>query len=141
MLSVSDVDSVVAAGGRLFVAPNTNSAVIAHARRCNMLCAPGAATPTEAFAALDAGAHALKIFPAALVGQAGLKAFASVLPAATPLWPVGGIEAGDLVAWCAAGATGFGLGASLYTPQMDLDVLARRAAEFSGAMRAAQSAV
>jgi len=136
MLSVADVDAVARAGGRLFVAPNCNPAAIAHARAAGMLCAPGVATPTEAFAALDAGAHALKLFPAESIGPAGLKAMASVLPAGTPLWPVGGVTPEQIPAWKKAGATGAGIGGQLFTPGIALDDLAARAAAFAAAWRA-----
>jgi 2-dehydro-3-deoxyphosphogalactonate aldolase len=136
MLSVADVDAVARAGGRLFVAPNCNPAAIAHARAAGMLCAPGVATPTEAFAALDAGAHALKLFPAESIGPAGLKAMKSVLPAGTPLWPVGGVTPGQIGAWKAAGATGAGIGSQLFTPGVALDELAARARAFAQAWRA-----
>jgi 2-dehydro-3-deoxyphosphogalactonate aldolase len=135
MLGVADVDAVARAGGRLFVAPNCNPAVIAHARAAGMLCAPGVATPTEAFAALDAGAHALKLFPAESIGPAGLKAMTSVLPAGTPLWPVGGVTPAQIPAWKKAGATGAGIGAQLYAPGIGLDDLAARAAAFAAAWR------
>ena len=135
MLSVADVDAVARAGGRLFVAPNCNPAAIAHARAAGMLCAPGVATPTEAFAALEAGAHALKLFPAESIGPAGLKAMKSVLPAATPLWPVGGVAPAQIAAWKAAGATGAGIGGQLFMPGVTLDELAARAAAFAQAWR------
>jgi 2-dehydro-3-deoxyphosphogalactonate aldolase len=137
MLSVADVDAVHAAGGRLLVAPNCNVAVIARGAALGMLCAPGVATPTEAFAALDAGAHALKIFPAEMVGYAGLKAFKTVLPAGTALWPVGGVAPDTIGAWVAAGATGAGVGSQLYTPGIDAVQLGLRAAQFVTAWRAA----
>lgn len=135
MLSVADVDAVAGAGGRLFVAPNCNPAAIAHARAAGMLCAPGVATPTEAFAALDAGAHALKLFPAESIGPAGLKAMTSVLPAGTPLWPVGGVTPEQIPAWKKAGATGAGIGGQLFTPGIGLDDLGARAAAFAAAWR------
>ena len=137
MLSVADVEAVHAAGGRLMVAPNANPAVIARGAALGMLCAPGVATPTEGFAALDAGAHALKIFPAEMVGVAGLKAMKTVLPPGTPLWPVGGVTPGSLATWLAAGATGFGIGGNLYTPGIDNAELAKRAAEYMAAWNAA----
>jgi 2-dehydro-3-deoxyphosphogalactonate aldolase len=135
MLSVADVDTVAQAGGRLFVAPNCNPAAIAHARAAGMLCAPGVATPTEAFAALDAGAHALKLFPAESIGPAGLKATKSVLPADTPLWPVGGVTPEQIPAWKAAGATGAGIGSQLFTPGVTVDELGARARAFAAAWR------
>lgn len=137
MLSVADVEAVHAAGGRLMVAPNANPAVIARGAALGMLCAPGVATPTEAFAALDAGAHALKIFPAEMVGAAGLKAMRTVLPAGTPLWPVGGVTPESLGTWLAAGATGFGIGGNLYTPGIETAELAKRAAAYIAAWHAA----
>lgn len=137
MLSVADVEAVHAAGGRLLVAPNCNSAVIARGAALGMLCAPGVATPTEAFAALAAGAHALKIFPAEMVGTAGLKALITVLPPGTPVWPVGGVAPDTMAAWVAAGATGFGIGSQLYFPGIDAGQLSARAAHFLAAWRAA----
>lgn len=136
MLSVADVDAVADAGGRLFVSPNCRPAVIAHAAARGMLCAPGVATPTEAFDALDAGAHALKLFPAESIGYAGLKALRTVVPAGTPLWPVGGVTPEQLAAWKAAGATGAGIGSQLYAPGVALDTLAQRAAAYAAAWRA-----
>lgn len=133
MLSVEDVDAVHQAGGRLFVSPNCDPAVIAHARALGMLCAPGVATPTEAFNALKAGAHALKLFPAEAIGYAGLKAMGSVLPAGTPLWPVGGVTPEQLPLWRNAGATGAGIGSQLYTPGMTLATLAQRAQAYASA--------
>ena len=126
VLTVADVDAVHGAGGRLIVSPNCDPRVIAHAVARGMMCAPGVATPSEAFTALHAGAHALKIFPAEMVGHAGLKAFKSVLPATTDLWPVGGITPQGMADWCAAGATGFGIGSQLYAPgAMPSGVLAK----------------
>ncbi len=136
MLTVADVDAVHGAGGRLLVSPNCNPAVIGRAAGLSMYCAPGVATPTEAFAALDAGAHALKLFPADMVGHAGLKAFHSVIPAGTPMWPVGGITPDNMGGWRKAGASGFGIGGQLYTPGVPLDVLAVRAAQYVAAWHA-----
>ncbi|MCE3606237.1 2-dehydro-3-deoxy-6-phosphogalactonate aldolase [Massilia sp. P8910] len=139
MLKVADVDAVHAAGGRMLVAPNCNTQVIARAQALGMLCAPGVATPSEAFDALGAGAHALKIFPAEMVGYAGLKAFKTVLPPGTPLWPVGGVAPDTMAAWVAAGATGFGIGGALYTPGVTPQELGARAAAFVAAWRATQA--
>jgi len=116
MLTVADVDAVHGAGGRLMVSPNCDVRVIAHAVALDMLCAPGVATPSEAFAALQAGAHALKIFPAEMVGHQGLKALISVLPSGTDVWPVGGITPDNMGPWKHVGATGFGIGSQLYQP-------------------------
>jgi len=116
MLTVSDVRDVHSAGGRLMVAPNCNLDVIAEAAAYGMLCAPGIVTPTEAHAALEAGASALKVFPAEMVGYAGLKAMKSILPSDVDLWPVGGITPESMLPWRSSGATGFGIGNQLYAP-------------------------
>lgn len=136
MLSVEDVDAVADAGGQMFVSPNCNPAVIAHAARRGMLCAPGVATPTEAFAALAAGADVLKIFPAQQVGYAGLKAMKEVLPAGTQLWPVGSVTPEKLGDWIAAGATGAGLGSQLYAPGASAADVGKQAAAYAAAWRA-----
>ena len=133
MLSTADVDAVHAAGGRLMVSPNCNTRVIAHAADLGMLCAPGVATPTEAFAALEAGAHALKLFPAEMVGHGGLKALRSVLPAGTDFWPVGGITPESMGAWVKAGATGFGIGGQLYAPGTSAEEVLQRGLAFVAA--------
>jgi 2-dehydro-3-deoxyphosphogalactonate aldolase len=136
MLTIADVDAVADAGGQIFVAPNCNPPVIAHAAERGLLCAPGVATPSEAFAALDAGAHILKLFPAEAIGPPGLKAMKSVLPEGTPLWPVGGVTPEQIPAWKAAGASGAGIGSQLFTPGIALDELTRRANAFVTAWRA-----
>lgn len=136
MLSVAHVEAVYEAGGRLLVSPNCNPAAIRRAAELGMYCAPGVATPTEAFAALDAGAHALKLFPAEMVGHGGLKALLSVVPAGTPLWPVGGVTPETMAGWTKAGATGFGIGGALFTPGVSLEELGERAAAFVNAWRA-----
>lgn len=136
MLSVSDVDAVHAAGGRLMVSPNCDARVIAHAAALGMLCAPGVATPTEAFVALEAGAHALKLFPAEMVGHGGLKAMKSVLPGGTDFWPVGGVTPESMGAWVKAGATGFGIGSQLYAPGTSADQVLERARAFVAAWQA-----
>ncbi len=135
ILTPRQVEDVFSAGGRLMVAPNCDAEVIARAAALGMFCAPGVATPTEAFQALRAGAHALKLFPAEQIGVRGLKAICSVLPAQTELWPVGGIGPDDLQAWHAAGATGFGIGSQLFQPHLDLPALAGRAEDFILAAR------
>jgi 2-dehydro-3-deoxyphosphogalactonate aldolase len=135
ILNVDSVDAVHAAGGRLLVAPNFNAAVVRRGAELGMLCAPGVATPTEAFNALDAGAHALKIFPAEMVGQGGLKAIKTVLPDGTPLWPVGGVAPEHIADWRKAGATGFGIGGQLYSPGLAIEELRARARCFVSAWR------
>ena len=139
MLTVDDVNAVHAAGGRLMVSPNCDVRVIRRAVELGMVCAPGVATPSEAFTALEAGAHALKLFPAEMVGHGGLKAMKSVLPTGTPLWPVGGVAPDHIAGWIAAGATGFGIGGQLYTPAIDVALLADRARAFVAAWRSANT--
>ena len=138
MLTVNDVDAVHAAGGRLMVSPNCDARVIERAVALGMLAAPGVATPTEAFVALQAGAHALKLFPADMAGTGGLKALLSVLPAGTDVWPVGGITPPSMAAWVAAGATGFGIGSQLYTPGKSAQDVAAMAAKYIDAWRRLQ---
>jgi len=135
MLTVTDVDAVHAAGGRLMVSPNCDARVIRHAAALGMLCAPGIATPTEAFAALEAGAHALKLFPAEMVGHGGLKAMRSVLPEGTDFWPVGGITPDSIGGWVKAGATGFGIGSQLYAPGTSAADVLERGLAFVAAWR------
>lgn len=116
VVTVADVDRVRDAGGRIVVAPNADPAVIARSVELGLEPYPGVATPTEAFAALGAGARALKLFPAPSVGIAGMKAWSAVVPAGTQFLPVGGIDAGNLGDWLAAGARGAGIGSTLYSP-------------------------
>lgn len=130
VLAPAQVDEVARAGGRLIVMPHADTAVIAAARAAGLRCAPGVATPTEAFAALAAGADALKLFPAEQLAPPVLKAWRSVLPAGIALLPVGGITPERMAAYRAAGAAGFGIGSALYAPGMDAAEVARRAAAF-----------
>jgi 2-dehydro-3-deoxyphosphogalactonate aldolase len=120
VLSVADVHAVKAAGGQLVVAPNCNLQVIRAAVDAGMVCLPGVATPTEAFAALEAGAHGLKIFPAEMVPPLAIKALRAVLPADCIILPVGGIGLHNMAAYRQAGANGFGLGSALYHSAMAL---------------------
>ena len=116
VLSAKQVREVHAAGGQLIVSPNFNAEVIAEAARLDMVSLPGVMTPTEAFGALAAGATGLKLFPAELASPSVVKALLAVLPAGTPLMPVGGIAPHNMAEWRAAGAAGFGIGSSLYKP-------------------------
>ena len=120
VLAVADVHAVKAAGGQLVVAPNCNLQVIKAAVVAGMVCLPGVATPTEAFAALEAGAHGLKIFPAEMVPPSAIKAMRAVLPADCVILPVGGIGPHNMAAYRQAGANGFGLGSALYRSDMAL---------------------
>lgn len=115
VLEVDQVRQVNAAGGQLVIAPNFNAAVVQAAKQEGMLAIPGIATPTEAFAALAAGADAIKLFPAEMISPAAVKALRAVLPKDALLLPVGGIGANNLSAYWQAGANGFGIGSSLYS--------------------------
>ncbi len=116
VLTVQDVQQVHAAGGQLIVSPNFNPAVVREAVRLGLVCLPGVMTASEAFAALDAGATGLKIFPAEMITPAVLKALRAVLPAGAVLLPVGGITPDNMAPYFAAGASGFGIGSALYKP-------------------------
>jgi 2-dehydro-3-deoxyphosphogalactonate aldolase len=105
----------------LIVSPNADVAVIAEARQLGLVCLPGVATPTEAFAALRAGATGLKLFPAEMLPPTVVKAWRAVIPEAVALLPVGGISAANIAAYRAAGASGFGIGGSLYRSGVSAD--------------------
>jgi 2-dehydro-3-deoxyphosphogalactonate aldolase len=129
----ADVARIAAAGGRLVVMPHGDAAVIDAAKERGLLCVPGVATPTEAFAALDAGADALKLFPAEALPPAVVKAWRAVLPKDVWLLPVGGIRPDSMALYLAAGANGFGLGSALYTPGMTPAQVATSARAFADA--------
>jgi 2-dehydro-3-deoxyphosphogalactonate aldolase len=133
VLSADAVRKVHAAGGQMIIAPNFDPAVVQEARRLALTCIPGVATPSEAFAALDAGATALKLFPAEMMLPAVVKALRAVLDARTLLLPVGGITPDNMAAYRAAGADGFGIGSALYKPGLDAPAVARNAARFAAA--------
>jgi 2-dehydro-3-deoxyphosphogalactonate aldolase len=121
------------AGGRLVVAPNFDAAVVREAVRLDMVCLPGVLTATEAFAALDAGATGVKLFPCEMIPPAAVKALRAVLPADALLLPVGGISTANMAAYRAAGASGFGIGSALYKPGMSAAEVGRNALDFLGA--------
>ncbi|MBL8346778.1 MAG: 2-dehydro-3-deoxy-6-phosphogalactonate aldolase [Rubrivivax sp.] len=116
VLTAGDVDRVADAGGRLVLAPNFDAAVVRQGKARGLLTMPGVATPSEGFQALAAGADALKLFPAEMLGPPVLKAWRAVFPKSTPMFSVGGIGAHNLAAFKAAGASGVGTGSSLYSP-------------------------
>lgn len=134
VLTADDVGRVAAAGGRIIVAPNTDVDVIAAAVAAGVVSAPGYFTPSEAFAALKAGAHALKLFPAEGAGPAVVKAQRAVLPRDIPLIVVGGIRPDNMRPYVEAGATGFGLGSSLYAPGMTASEVGAHARAFVAAV-------
>jgi 2-dehydro-3-deoxyphosphogalactonate aldolase len=136
VLSIQAVADVQAAGGKLIVMPHADVAVIREAKARGLFCVPGAATPTEAFAAVGAGADAVKLFPAELVTPTVMKAMRAVLPRELRLLPVGGIAPDTMAVYVKAGAAGFGLGSALYSPGLSADEVAQRARAFVQAWRA-----
>jgi 2-dehydro-3-deoxyphosphogalactonate aldolase len=136
VLRKEEVAAVQGAGGTMIVSPNANVEVIAATASAGLVSLPGIATPTEAFAALDAGATALKLFPAEAASPAVLKAMRAVLPVGVRVLPVGGITPDNLASWLNAGAAGFGLGSALYTPGLSPDQVAISARKFIAALKA-----
>ncbi len=136
VLSANEVREVHAAGGQLVVSPNFNAEVVREALRLGMVCLPGVMTATEAFAALDAGATGLKLFPAEMITPAVVKSLRAVLPLQTLLLPVGGITVDNMAAYRAAGASGFGIGSALYRPGMAAAEVAENAMKFIAACAA-----
>ena len=134
--SEDDVARVRDAGGGLIVMPHADLAVVRAAKRDGMLALPGVATPTEAFAALDAGADGLKMFPAEALPPAVLKAWRAVLPKDALVFPVGGIKPETMAGYWAAGASGFGTGSNLYRPGLPADEVRTVAASYTAAFRA-----
>jgi 2-dehydro-3-deoxyphosphogalactonate aldolase len=116
VLKPQQVNEVRNAGGKLIVSPNMNASVIRATAEAGMVSCPGIFTPTEAFTALDAGAHTLKLFPAEAATPKVVKAMRAVLPSNVPLIVVGGVSPETIPAWLEAGANGFGLGSGLYKP-------------------------
>ena len=140
ILTEVEVDAVAAAGGRLMVAPNTNTQVIRHAVVIGMIPFPGFATATEAFSAIEAGARHLKLFPASTYGSAHLKALKAVLPKEVMVAPVGGVGAAEMAEWTKAGAACFGIGSEIYKPGMAAEEIHRRAVKLVRAERTARGA-
>jgi len=131
-----DVSRIREAGGQLVVMPHADLRVVAEAKRQDMIALPGVATPTEAFAALDAGADGLKMFPAEALPPPVLKAWRAVLPASSLVFPVGGIRPDTMAGYWAAGASGFGTGSNLYKPGAAAADVASVARAFAAAFRA-----
>ena len=117
VLDRADVARVKDAGGRIIVSPDTNIEVIAATAAAGLVASPGYFTPSEAFAAIRAGATALKLFPAEAASPAVLKAQLAVIPKDIPIMVVGGVRPDNMRPWLEAGATGFGLGGGLYQPR------------------------
>jgi len=133
------VDDVKRAGGELVVMPHSDPDVVRYAKAQGLACAPGVATPGEAFAALKNGADVLKMFPAEQLGAKVVKAWRAVIAAQVPLVPVGGVAPDNMGPFLAAGADGFGLGSALYKPGQDAATTAAHAKAFVDGLRAARA--
>ncbi|MAQ36597.1 MULTISPECIES: 2-dehydro-3-deoxy-6-phosphogalactonate aldolase [Thioclava] len=127
VLTTDQVAAVAATGAKLIVSPNCNTEVIAASKAAGLQSFPGVMTPTEAFAALAAGADGLKLFPGELIGPIGLKAMRAVLPPEVPLYAVGGVSAENMGEWHKAGAAGYGIGSSIYKPGDSVETVTEKA--------------
>ena len=127
VLTPEDVRAVAEAGGKLIVSPNCEPRVIEASKAAGLSSFPGVFTTTECFAALRAGADGLKIFPASVMGPAGIAALKAVLPASAPVYTVGGAGPDNFSAWRDAGADGFGIGTALYKPGLTAGEVGERA--------------
>lgn len=136
VLKLDDVQKLYDVGGQICISPNTNPEVIRFAKALGLISFPAFFTPTEAFEAIDAGADALKLFPAELAGPKGLKAVKAVLPRTLPVFPVGGVEPGNMKEFVAAGAAGFGIGSSVYKPGDTPEIVHAKATAFVDAWNA-----
>jgi 2-dehydro-3-deoxyphosphogalactonate aldolase len=138
VLTAADVDAVAEAGGALVVSPNTDPRIIRRTKERGMASLPGFLTPTEAFAAIEAGADALKLFPAEMAPPPIVKAMRAVLPKGTRLLVVGGVTPQTIPPYLAAGVDGFGVGSELYKPGRDADDVGLRAASLVAAVKRAR---
>ncbi|WP_176590147.1 2-dehydro-3-deoxy-6-phosphogalactonate aldolase [Sphingobium sp. EM0848] len=136
LLSVEAVESLHDVGGRIMVTPNTDPQVIARGAQLGLELLPGFMTPSEALAAVKAGARRIKLFPAARLGPAYVKAVKEVLPKYVGIWAVGGTGAGTIGEWLAAGCEGIGVGGALYRPGDTVAVVRERARELVAAWTA-----
>jgi 2-dehydro-3-deoxyphosphogalactonate aldolase len=134
VLNPADIERIADVGGTIIVSPHADTEVIAATAAAGLVSAPGYFTPTEAFAALAAGAHALKLFPAEAAGPAVLKAQRAVLPKDVPILMVGGITPENMRGYTDAGANGFGLGSGLYSPGRPAADVAARARGYVAAL-------
>lgn len=135
VLNINEVAAVSDAGGKLIVSPNCDTDVIAETKAKGMQSWPGIFTPTEAFAALKAGADGLKLFPGSMAGPSGLSAMRAILPAGTKVFAVGGAGPENFDTWIKASADGFGLGSALYKPGMSAADVGARAADIVAAYK------
>ena len=134
VLDPEDVLKVRGAGGRLIVSPNTNTAVIEATVAAGMISSPGYFTPSEALAAIQAGAHSIKLFPAEAASRKVVKSQKAVLPKDIPLIVVGGVTPDAIPGWLEGGADGFGLGGGLYQPGQDAETTLEKARAYVAAV-------
>ena len=139
VLTTNEVEAVAGVGGQLIVSPNCNAEVIVRTRQLGLQSWPGVFTPTEAFAALQAGASGLKLFPGSMAGPAGLQAMRAILPPDSLVYAVGGAGPKNFSEWISASADGFGLGSALYKPGMSADDVRARARDIVAAYDEAAS--
>ena len=135
---LSEVAEVAAAGGELIVTPHADLAIVRAVKAAGLLAFPGFFNPTEAFALLEAGADAIKLFPAEVLGPAMLKGLRAVLPKRAIVIPVGGVDAQQVAPWMAAGALGLGVGSSIYKPGDDARIVEAKAQALIAAVEAYQ---
>ncbi len=130
VLTVPDVETLKAVGGQICISPNANPAVIRRAKALGLISFPAFFTPTEAFSAIEAGADAIKLFPAELAGTTGLKAMKAVLPKTVPVFPVGGVNPDNMQDFIEAGAAGFGIGSAVFKPGDTPETVYKKAKAF-----------
>ena len=130
VLNVPDVETLHAVGGQICISPNANPDVIRRAKALGLISFPAFFTPTEAFSAIDAGADAIKLFPAELAGTTGLKAMKAVLPKTIPVFPVGGVNPDNMKDFIEAGAAGFGIGSAVFKPGDTPEIVYKKARAF-----------
>jgi 2-dehydro-3-deoxyphosphogalactonate aldolase len=134
----SQVGQVAAAGGRLIVTPHADTAIVRAAKTAGLFALPGFFNPTEAFALLHAGADAIKLFPAEVLGPSMLRALRAVLPKSAIVIPVGGVDTQQIAPWMTAGAAGLGVGSAIYKPGDDARMVEAKAQSLMAAVRAYQ---
>lgn len=135
VLDVDSLERVKAAGGQISVSPDCNAEVIGRAVARGLLPLPGVFTPTEAFAAVRAGARHLKLFPAEAASPKTVKAWKAVLPRDVKIYAVGGVTPANMREWADAGCAGFGIGSNIYKPGMSADDVGKAARGFVAAWK------
>jgi 2-dehydro-3-deoxyphosphogalactonate aldolase len=136
VMTTAQVEEIAGVGGRLIVTPHAEPEIVRTAKRLGMVAAPGFFTPAEAFRLLDAGADAIKLFPAEGSNPAALRGMRAIFPSGTLVIPVGGIAPDNIRIWHEAGAAGYGIGSSIYKPGDTAEIVGRKAAALVAACRA-----